>query len=338
MTLGQLKSALQKNVRRGRREEAVNVAAALLRKDVVQFVRRFMIIVLEDAVLHPDFPLLSWLLLATSKGFVPDTRLMQECLRIVWEVAGCAWRDTEPIDAMFAGGEDSIDSSPSVAVGTASADAMGPAEAAIIRAILCRSRFGGMKGDMRMLGGFARLWRERFLKTRHNSNNSSSDGGDGTSRINSNGAGAAPVVSPPPTSSSWLAFMQHAAHSGPEEREMEGASAVEQKRPRSFAVYLNRGLHVSDVPLSAIDFHCVPGIIDHLLAGGDSSIMRADQAASLRSAMWYFSSSHNTKTLVTTGRSRADGGEQRQRLLKLWAAHQRGAVAFQRHYIQSRFS
>ena len=65
MTLGQLKSALQKNVRRGRREEAVNVAAALLRKDVVQFVRRFMIIVLEDAVLHPDFPLLSWL---TEKG------------------------------------------------------------------------------------------------------------------------------------------------------------------------------------------------------------------------------------------------------------------------------
>ena len=89
MTLGQLKSALQKNVRRGRREEAVNVAAALLRKDVVQFVRRFMIIVLEDAVLHPDFPLLSWLLLATSKGFVghaPDAGVFEN------RVGGCRLR------------------------------------------------------------------------------------------------------------------------------------------------------------------------------------------------------------------------------------------------------
>ena len=128
--------------------------------------------------------------------------------------------------------------------------------------------------------------------------------------------------------------MHHAAHGrphGPGEPEKETEEGVGEKRPRSFAMYLDRGLRASDIPIAAIDFHCVPGIIDHLLAGSRK------QSSSLQSAMWFFSSSRNTKKLVSTGRTRADGGEQRKQLLKLWAEHQRAAVLFQRNFIQSRF-
>ena len=169
---------------------------------------------------------------------------------------------------------------------------------------------------MRMLDGFARLWMKRLKK--HSPE-------DTPARIG---------VRPPPTSSSWLAFMHHAAHGrphGPGEPEKETEEGVGEKRPRSFAMYLDRGLRASDIPIAAIDFHCVPGIIDHLLAGSRK------QSSSLQSAMWFFSSSRNTKKLVSTGRTRADGGEQRKQLLKLWAEHQRAAVLFQRSFIQSRF-
>ena len=131
--------------------------------------------------------------------------------------------------------------------------------------------------------------------------------------------------------------MKHAARNRNSERE--------EKRPQSFSAYLNQALRVSDIPLSAIDFHCVPGIVDHLLASdGDASEAQAqlgagkDLPSTLRSAMWYFSSSRNTKRLVTTGKSRADGGAERKRLLKLWSRHQRSAVVFQQNFIHSRFS
>jgi hypothetical protein len=72
----QLKSALQKNVRRGRPDEAVRCAAAMALgagypEGLNQLLRRLIIIVLEDCILHPALPCLVWLLLAVAKGFIP---------------------------------------------------------------------------------------------------------------------------------------------------------------------------------------------------------------------------------------------------------------------------
>lgn len=335
MTPGQLKSALQKNVRTRRKEEAVMVAAALMRKDFVQFVRRIMIIVLEDSLLHPDYPFLSWLLLATSKGFVPDMLLMEECLRIVWEVASCKWRDSEPIDALLHSKDTNSDAKPvSVNIGTVSVDCMESTPAELVRAILCRARFGGMSGDMKMLSGFARLWIQRF---KLDSNSAAADSGtdaEASKNASPTFTGSSSSISSsstsgqnehsrlkPPTSLGWLDFIAHAANDGDD-------------RPDSFSAFLERRLRAEDIPLSAIDFHCVPQIMDSLMSRKECG---RDVSHSLKSAMWYFSSSRNTKKLVSTGKSRAEGGEERARLLSLWAAFQRQTVEFQRQFIQSKF-
>lgn len=88
-----LKSALQKNVRLMRVTPALRVALHLMRLDFSQFVRRLAIIVLEDGILHPDLPFLCWLMMACSTPhFVCSGALVDECLRIVFEISSCKIR------------------------------------------------------------------------------------------------------------------------------------------------------------------------------------------------------------------------------------------------------
>lgn len=62
-----LKSILQKSIRRRRPLPAVRVAMELVDKALGELLRRLPIIILEDSMLHPDLPLLVWLMVAESK-------------------------------------------------------------------------------------------------------------------------------------------------------------------------------------------------------------------------------------------------------------------------------
>jgi len=152
-----LKSMLQKNIRRRRPLPAVRVAMELADKSYGDLVRRIPIMVLEDSILHPDFPLLVWLMVAESKGFKPTQQLMTKLMRIVFEVASCPMKDPLPPDNMSAddsenGGEDDTDL----------ADALGPDCEMMLRAMLLRVSYGGMKCDTEMLVQYEQLWRKRF--------------------------------------------------------------------------------------------------------------------------------------------------------------------------------
>ena len=50
-------------------------------------------ICLEDAVLHPDLPLLTWAMLASSKGFALTPALAHACLGIVSDLASIPLKD-----------------------------------------------------------------------------------------------------------------------------------------------------------------------------------------------------------------------------------------------------
>ena len=63
-----LKSVLQKSIRRRRPLPAVRVAMELADKSWGDLIRRLPIIILEDSILHHDFPLLIWLMVADSKA------------------------------------------------------------------------------------------------------------------------------------------------------------------------------------------------------------------------------------------------------------------------------
>ena len=67
LSVSQLKSCLQKSIRRRAPLPAVRVAMELADRAWGELVRRLPIIVLEDSTLHPDFGLIVWLMVADSK-------------------------------------------------------------------------------------------------------------------------------------------------------------------------------------------------------------------------------------------------------------------------------
>ena len=51
--------------------------------------RRLCIIMLEDAVLHPDLPIVTWLMAAATKKYAPPLMLVERCLAVVHQVSAC---------------------------------------------------------------------------------------------------------------------------------------------------------------------------------------------------------------------------------------------------------
>lgn len=60
------KSCLQKCIRRGLVFSALRIGKEMWYRDPVDLVRRLMIIIIEDSILHPAYPFLAWLLLLSS--------------------------------------------------------------------------------------------------------------------------------------------------------------------------------------------------------------------------------------------------------------------------------
>lgn len=58
------------------------------------FRRRVLVIIVEDSLIHPCAPLLSWLMVATSKGYRPPSCLVEAFLHVVYETAACPVRGT----------------------------------------------------------------------------------------------------------------------------------------------------------------------------------------------------------------------------------------------------
>ncbi|KAG7357530.1 hypothetical protein IV203_002218 [Nitzschia inconspicua] len=186
-----LKSILQKSVRRRKPLPSVRVAMELWDKSQVELLRRLPIIVLEDTTLHPDMPLLVWLMMASSKGYIIPPLLTKRLFGIVYEIASCPWRDplnspkmsststkttttvnedddSKPSQSQqqtlsitsFHSSSSSQEGKPSVRLGDSDT---------LLWAILMRSNYGGMPGDMKMLRRYATLWNDRFFHHHQNS-------------------------------------------------------------------------------------------------------------------------------------------------------------------------
>jgi hypothetical protein len=130
-----LKSLLQKSVRLGRADSAVRIAKLLMQINFTDFVRRLLIIMVEDAILHPAFPWLLWLMMADSKSFVPSLTHLNTCLQIVHQVASVKFHDEMPCDDNIGDlyekcGQD-----------------LHPFEANLVKSLITRALFGGMTGD-----------------------------------------------------------------------------------------------------------------------------------------------------------------------------------------------
>jgi len=188
-----LKSMLQKSIRRRKPLPAVRVAMELIDKAWGEFVRRLPIIVLEDATLHPDLPLLVWIMIAHSKGFFTMTdgetehgnashhrnpyhpRMIQalqlRVLRIVFQVASCPYHDHPTLYDVdgFEGDENDGHRQPCLSDPFPKQPLpLHPQQNSKqqlqlnIWAMLVRAQYGGMACDVTMLQDFARLWQDRL--------------------------------------------------------------------------------------------------------------------------------------------------------------------------------
>ena len=150
-----LKSVLQKSIRRQQAKRAVRVAMELADKDLGDLLRRLPIIALEDSMLHPDFGLLVWLMVAHSKEFELSPQLLAQVIQIVYEIASCPFKDFLPDKH-----EGHCNRQDSLAEGqiSLSSTRIHP----IVFCILVRAKYGGMHCDMEMLRKYANVWQCRF--------------------------------------------------------------------------------------------------------------------------------------------------------------------------------
>lgn len=298
-----LKSCLQKAVRRGRVESARAVAHELLCRDFVEAVRRIMVIIVEDATLHPAYPVFAWLLLAMQAGYQPGAVFHALVLQVVEDVTRCPFlgHTSDSLSGVRVEGSTSAGAGTARTTGTGSSEKMegrgkeavvavrqtpvevceslSPSQAALVRSLLCRAAFGGMGSDIAMLKRAAAVWVHRFansgvaweyaLSTMH--------GITEDAFVASSGGASLPRYRVPATSS--------AAHTA-------AAGAF---------------------PLAGIDFHC-SDIIEGVLSGMHSlertparlalsQLVAASAAVGepldsvdiLRKAMWEFRSSINVR-------------------------------------------
>jgi hypothetical protein len=127
-------------------------------KSFGDLIRRLPIIMLEDGFLHPDVPLLVWMMIAISKDFVPSHGLVKKIMTIIFELCSMPWKDElnlmDDINVPSYGLNDvqcmesckSIDDSWSL----------------ILKSLILRRNYGGMACDIDMLNRYIWIWKERL--------------------------------------------------------------------------------------------------------------------------------------------------------------------------------
>jgi hypothetical protein len=115
-------------------------------------VRRLVIIMVEDALVHPALPLVVWVMLALTRGYVPSEMLLQALFQVIWEVAHVHVYDDPATDTG--------DGCP-LTQDTGATVCAHPNDA-LVRSLLVRVEYGGMKGDMSLLCRSARTWGTRL--------------------------------------------------------------------------------------------------------------------------------------------------------------------------------
>ncbi|KAL9653791.1 hypothetical protein ABK040_012852 [Willaertia magna] len=156
LSLSFIKSLLQKTVRLGYVSSAVKISKIFIYQfSWIEFLRRLQVIIVEDAILHPLFHLINyWMLYYTKRDekSVP-LQFIEISLQIVADITNCKLRELlsfgdeiESVDNLF----------------TNTNKQLSECELCLIRSLLIRSYFGGLKGDVKLLQNQATLWYLRF--------------------------------------------------------------------------------------------------------------------------------------------------------------------------------
>lgn len=260
-----------------------------------ELLRRLPIIMLEDiGLLHPALPVLTWLMMACGAGYVPNDSHWRAVRAILTDTCACKYRDVVPRHALSkvpvapatgstsaaeqvrAGTsvhaptsttgaldqrerEDHVDATkPITTVASHALDVLPQGEACLLRCLIARASYGGMKGDMIMLLQAVELYHRRFT-----------------------GVGKVPKVLA--EGSSWMQLL-HAVMSVPASTLVSGPSpyvmwpSIPSRGSGTATVESSvTRLTAKLMPVAGVDFHC-SNILQEVLKSPDP---RARQACSL---------------------------------------------------------
>jgi len=241
-------------------------------------VRRVPIIILEDSILHPDFPLLVWLMAAESKGFVPPICLISRVMQIIFEVSSCPWKD-------FLGGDISkkeYDEGPLTSLYQLNNEdeTIDNECKLVLRSILLRRQYGGMDCDLQMLDKYVKLWMGRYREGVVHSHAEYSI----FSKEN------APYL--------WKHVPKLIHRSIRENQSSKLIPPLIINREKMF-----EGLVLSDIPFAGIDFHCSNILESMILSETTRNAISSRLVETetdrimqvLKTCMWHFSSSVNNR-------------------------------------------
>jgi len=117
-----------------------------------------------DAILHPDLPVIVWLMIHKHQNpnFIPSSTLLSFILHIVYDLATIKYRDSvfSAIARMQSLQPPGVNAPKKIPIPTArqlQSLANQPA-ATLVKSLLIRASYGGMKGDMKMLQSLATIW------------------------------------------------------------------------------------------------------------------------------------------------------------------------------------
>ena len=144
-----LKSHLQKCIRRGLTNKAIKTANNMIQLNILEFIRRLSIIILEDCVLHDSLNILSWMIAAYPEWKPSDTHI-EWLLGLVEYLSNLGVRDTIKYEEFdFKKNLKTINS-------------LNLNHKTILYTINFRISYGGLNCDMKMLEYFSNLWLDRF--------------------------------------------------------------------------------------------------------------------------------------------------------------------------------
>ena len=259
---GYLKSLLQKSIRRGDPNLAVQSAYHLMHLDFDDFIRRLPIIMIEDTSAHTCFSTLVWFMVAAAScpaSFKFDRSVYEYILGSVLVICNI------PVYHAVPSSSAAKPQSASVGAGDGGEPALiQPLSKKLVRynalkepykslcyALQLRRAYGGMACDMEMLDKYAEEW------ARISGITSDMSGSDSKNRSGS-------------LHDKWL-----------------------QKAPvRSIHLASLPALMLTEWDVAAIDFHCAPQLIDHVVAEFPDFEARGEY---IKKLIWHYSSKINKR-------------------------------------------
>jgi hypothetical protein len=151
-----LKSQLQKCVRRQETELAIQTAWIIMKLDFEEFIRRIVIIMIEDVYIHPSvFPILVWITSGYTHGYKPSLKIVAWLLGVVEMLCETELYDpflfNEKFDKEFKYSD-------------IQTHKLNSEEINFMYCLLFRVSFGGMTNDVIMMNNSLYEWMERLVE------------------------------------------------------------------------------------------------------------------------------------------------------------------------------